>query len=186
MQQPYGDDSFNTKAEYLDNATLDCSNDTIVQEDYEVQYWILPDLQHMGKGEEDMFLTIDGIAGWKVSDDGKTMDIILVQENQFGFYYCIVSNHNNTFTIKRALNYKGPYFGDLWEKYEDNVIVACSSSVAFAVLSIFFCVVYEKKYAVYVPKDPVELEPEQKVAIPSISSEKNEGIEETPGTFTPL
>ena len=67
MEQPYDDDSFNTKAEYLENATLTCEHDLdIIPKEYEVKYWVRPDMVHMGPNEEETFLTIDGTAGWKV------------------------------------------------------------------------------------------------------------------------
>lgn len=74
------------------------------------------------------------------------IEISLIQETQFGFYYCVVEKGSVQYTIKKALNYKGPYFGSLWDKYEKNVIVSCSATGAFLVLAISLCALYTYKY----------------------------------------
>ena len=67
MQQPYAnDDEFNIRREYLNNATMNCS-DQIINVTYTPDYWILPNLKIMGPGEYHEFLTIDGMAGWEVT-----------------------------------------------------------------------------------------------------------------------
>ena len=65
MEQPYPDDSFNLRRDYLANASLHCS-DGLAPEPFTVKYWVLPNLKHMGPGDTEEFRTIDGMAGWQV------------------------------------------------------------------------------------------------------------------------
>lgn len=84
----------------------------------------------------------------QVNENATELTITLIQEFQFGFYHCIVEDSQGVkHTIKKALNYKGPYFGDLWKKYENNVIISCSAAGGFLILAIILWVFYEKKYS---------------------------------------
>ncbi len=102
----------------------------------------------MRENENSVFETLDGVAGWHVTQTGSQIVAFLVHQEHFGFYYCVRGNetNGNIFVIKKALNFKGPYFGDLWKKYETNVIVALSSSGSFLVLVILTGLTYHFRY----------------------------------------
>ena len=56
------------------------------------------------------------------------------QEEHFGFYHCITLDNNDTVhVVKKGVNYKGAYFGDLWDVYRMNVIIGCSAAAGFVV-----------------------------------------------------
>ena len=148
MELPYGDDSFNVKAEFNTNVTLSC-NVSGVSSEYEFQYWIAPDMTIMKESYSSSFRTLDGMAGWQVSEDGWELDAFLIQEAHFGFYYCIrsrVSNTDDVIAIKLAINYQGPYWGDLWEKYETNTIVGLTASGSFLALVIIIMITWHFRY----------------------------------------
>ena len=69
-----------------------------------------------------------------------------IEESQFGFYHCHVTTPSGPAVIKKALNYKGPYFGNLWDKYEKSVIISCSAAGGFLVLATALCCLYDYKY----------------------------------------
>ena len=85
----------------------------------------------MNAGDSVEFKTLDGKSGWQVSNDAYSIQLFIVTENHFGFYYCLVNVNETQLMIKRAVNYKGPYFDDLWDDYRMNTIVACASSLTF-------------------------------------------------------
>ena len=146
MEEPYGDDSFNTRAQFNTNVTLVC-NDTVVTDDYEFQYWIAPDMTIMKENYSDNFWTLDGWAGWEIRDGGVHLVAYLIQEAHFGFYYCVRErNPDDVYVIKKAINYKGPYWGDLWEKYETNTLVGLSASGGFLALCILIAITFHFRY----------------------------------------
>ena len=64
------------------------------------------------------------------------------QEEHFGFYHCVVYSAPDTYVIKKAVNYKGAYFGDLWDVYRLNVIIGCSAGAGFLAACIVIFVVH--------------------------------------------
>ena len=146
MELPYGDDSFNVKAEFNTNVTLSC-NVSSVSSEYGFQYWIAPDMTIMKENYSFSFRTLDGMAGWQVSEDGWELHAYLIQEAHFGFYYCIRStSDDDTIAIKLAINYQGPYWGDLWKKYETNTIVGLTASGSFLALAIIVMITWHFRY----------------------------------------
>ena len=166
MELPHGDDSFNVKAEFNTNVTLSCTVSSVSAE-YGFQYWIAPDMTIMKENYNTSFRTLDGTAGWQVSEDGWELHAFLIQEAHFGFYYCIrsrVLNPDDVIAIKLAINYQGPYWGDLWEKYETNTIVGLTASGSFLALVIIVMITWHFRY------NTKEAEPEVNY--------KDDGIEE--------
>ena len=148
MELPYGDDSFNVKAEFNTNVTLSC-NVSSVSAEYEFQYWIAPDMTIMRQNYSTSFRTLDGMAGWQVSEEGWELDAYLIQEAHFGFYYCIRSSAadpDDVVAVKLAINYQGPFWGDLWEKYETNTIVGLTASGSFLALVIIVMITWHFRY----------------------------------------
>ena len=138
MQKPYTNDSFNEQRKYGENVTLTCS----AGDSETVDYWVLPDTTVMEAGDVIDFKTLDGVASWRVSTDGGNMDITLVQERHFGLYYCVLKTSGKHYIIKRALNYRGPYFGDLWPKYKWNVISGCGTAGGVLAAAVLMAMVH--------------------------------------------
>ncbi len=149
LKEPYGDDSFNIRAEFNSNVTLSCNQSLPVGN--EPRYWIRPDTKIMYAGESEEFRTLDGMASWRVSDNAYEMIITLVQPEHFGFYYCVTNDNtssNSEYVVKLAVNYEGPYWGDLWKKYETPTIVALSASGGFLVLAILLAITWHFRWQV--------------------------------------
>ncbi len=163
MDQPYENRDYNSREVYNGNVTLECQDD-IVPESNDVQYWIRPDLAVMEAGDFDSFWTLDGYAGWQVSPDGRELYVTLLQESQFGFYHCVVTVGADVHVIKKAINYRGPYFGDLWPKYRMNTIIGCSAAGGVLVICLFFMLIQAFRY----------VEPEEGEAGVQGTSVKNE------------
>ncbi len=147
-QQPYGDNSFNKKAKFDTNTTLNCDDDRVGSLPLEVLYWILPDLTVLEKGKTRTFLVLGGYAGWSVSAQANAIQLIFIQPQHFGFYYCVLidGTTNQKYVVKKAVNYDGPHFGDTWEMYEMNVIIGVSSAGGFLVVAFMVYFVYSHQY----------------------------------------
>ena len=146
---PYDNDNFNSRAEFNTDVTLYC-NETgnRIPDIYDFKYWVRPDLEIMRNGDNETFHTpLDGEAGWEVQDTA--MHIMNVQGEHFGFYLCVVHADGLDYIIKKAVNYRGPHFTNLWDDYEDNVIVACSAAGGLIVIII---VIYVVNMFYYDPK----------------------------------
>lgn len=156
MQQPYGSNSFNADAEYLATVNLTCTDDSR-PDDMDPQYWVLPDLTILGSGDTAEYYTLDGFATWEVSDNVEYIIITLLQEPQFGFYHCHLTNGVIEHVVKKSINYEGPYFGDLWAKYEMNVIIGLSAGGGMLLIIIVCYVVYRFRY-----EEPETGDPEDK------------------------
>ena len=113
---------------------------------YKIEYWTLPNMEVMKAGESSYFWTLDGVAGWIVSANASLIHIMLVQPQHFGFYYCTITKDGATKVIKKALNYNGPYWGDLWEEYESNFIIAFSASGGFLVILLGVMLIWHFRY----------------------------------------
>lgn len=146
MKQPYtSDDEFNVKAEYTSNYTFEVN--MTAHGLVTVEYWVIPNLRIMEDGDRVTFKTLDGISSWEVENDGKNMVITLVQEAHFGFYHVHGNDTDGNWkAVKLALNYQGPFFGDLWEVYRMNTIVGCSSAAAFLLITAVTYLIYEWKF----------------------------------------
>ena len=160
VHQPYDDtDEYNVNAEYLSNVTLTCEGP---DSGYTFEYWIMPDMTVAEQDYERSFNTLDGPAGWKVSSTGE-MQIKNIHEDHFGFYTCRTSSGNMKHAVKRSVNVKGAYFGDLWLKYRMPTIIGLSAACGFLVISVSLCLLYN--YKVYGPgKRKADAQAEQEAA----------------------
>ena len=95
------------------------------------------------------FSTLDGTSSWEVSSDGRLIHITMIHERQFGFYYCHVKDSGQCHVIKKALNYKGAYFTDLWDKYKDNTMVGLIAAGSLLLIIVVCWVIYEFRYIPY-------------------------------------
>lgn len=158
---PYTDDSFNDQVEYGDNITLLC-NDTRIPPGIIYDYWVLPDLRIFTPGHHESFKTLDGIAGWYSSTDGKELTMYLLQEQHFGLYYCAVHTEDtngkvlDNFIVKKGVNMRGPFFGDLWEKYKLNTIIGGSAAGGFLLFAILIAIVYHFRYHSDPKEEPID------------------------------
>ena len=108
-------------------------------------------MQVLPAGQTYVYDTLDGNASWIAeSPPGKNLYITLVKEEHFGIYYCVATDSNDPdskYVIKRALNYEGPTFGDMWPKYRRAAGIAlgtCGGWVAFWIIGVS---VYYLKFA---------------------------------------
>lgn len=139
MDQPYDNTDFNARVEYGDNYNLTCEDERLEGLPYDVLYWVIPDMTIMRGGDYLDFKTLDGQAGWQVSNDANFINLFIVTEYHFGFYYCLVEQGGEEIMVKRAVNYQGPYFDDLWDDYRLNTIVGCSAALIFlGIVGIFY------------------------------------------------
>lgn len=147
MEEPYETDSFNVRCKYGENVSIPCQDHRKPSPE-EIQYWILPDLTVMNRTDYNEFQTLDGPAGWYINSNGTSVEVFLVQERHFGFYYCVFYNSSTggVEVVKKGLNYKGPYFGDLWPTYEKAVVIGSTAAGICIALFTVLCLIYEIKF----------------------------------------
>lgn len=176
LKTPYdNDDDFNVQAKYKEYKTLFCNDSRIKDHEYAVKYWILPDLTILKDGHSISFPTLDGIAYWNVTMNGKTLEIGLVQERHFGFYHCVVTINKETKIVKKALNYHGPYFGNLWQIYKKNTMIGGIAGGSMALILICCSIFYTFKYNEKDEKIEKEIKDDQ----PNSVGHENSGYEIT-------
>jgi len=110
-----------------------------------VQYW----LAHTEKVEIG-----DSIRGGNifVSPDGWMLTVRNVTREFHGIYHCVMlTDTDDIFMVKWGINMKGPYFVDLWDKYEMNVIIGFSAMAGFLVMAAIVLGVYHFRWI-----DPVQ------------------------------
>ena len=144
-EKPYNSsEAFEIKAEFGTNVSLYCHNWHYPEtESGTVNFWIRPDLTIMSPGEKEEADSREGVSAWAVSGDGMVMQLTNIDEVHFGFYYCIrrIEAEGKDVVIKKALNYKGAYYGDLWERYQENVIIGGICVGVIIVLVLLACMI---------------------------------------------
>jgi len=145
-RRPYEDDSeFNILAEFGTNITLTCENDVYNATDdaslYAILYWITPDVNVIPVGEK--WMNEDNVVLGEVEGTGSNMTLTKIDAIHFGFYYCIIETKadNTLVVVKKAVNYKGPYFGEFMDNYYWNVIVGGSAAGAVFVILALACAI---------------------------------------------
>ncbi|CAD5114830.1 unnamed protein product [Dimorphilus gyrociliatus] len=148
---PYkNDNDFNIKSKYNEYKQLVCNDSRVsgIAESTSFEYWILPDLTILEDGDSVLFPTLDGIAYWNVTNNGFILNIGLVQERHFGFYHCVVKvgNDGKKIIVKKALNYHGAYFGNLWSTYKKNTMIGGIAGGSMALILIVCSIIYTLKF----------------------------------------
>ena len=69
--------------------------------------------------------TLDGMSGWAVNHNGSELLVFMVYPHHFGFYYCNgrsgAAPNEVHHVYKRAVNWQGPHFENLWSVYQTQV-----------------------------------------------------------------
>lgn len=123
-----------------ENKTFECVNDNgLLDGNFTTDFWILPDLTNVASSFEDERIVL--------SDDRKSITVIEVQQRDLGSYYCIGNTTDNEFYMQRiGLNLKGPYYEDLAEKYEQNILIAFASMLSFLGATAYVWIVVRFRY----------------------------------------
>lgn len=109
------------------NATMDCLNGRFPNGSYPTA-WMFPNLTIVDSNYSDGHAI--------VHDNGYNMTIVSVSIEDLGLYHCMMLTDDYLIFMNRmGLNVKGPYFEDLWEKYETNTIIGVSSFFGFLILA---------------------------------------------------
>ncbi|KAH3891011.1 uncharacterized protein LOC127853723 [Dreissena polymorpha] len=125
-------DDWNAKVEYFEKAELRCHGSDVGST--AVRLWILP------SGE--IIYATPGMT-WSnghisVKDDGFTLEIMRVDDEDFGLYFCILATGTNSSVVKKGLNIDGPYYGeDHWDAIKHSAIIGGASAAAALLILIF-------------------------------------------------
>ena len=107
----------------------------------EGQHFWLADLDRVDKGQS----IKDG--NIQVDQSGVQMTVHNVTPEYHGIYHCVMeTTSGETYMVKWGINMRGPYFVDLWDKYEMNVIIGFSAMGGFLVLAGLIFGVYHFRW----------------------------------------
>jgi len=140
------DDLFDYKIEELGETVKMWCNDSIqfeVVPNYTSPVsWMLPNLTILEQSV-DRYVIADSF--WSLTVHNVTVE-------DLGQYHCMMRVYNESdfpidwYLAILGLNAQGPYFEDLWDKYELNTIIGLSSGFGFLALAICTMLVYHFRY----------------------------------------
>ncbi len=86
---------------------------------------------------------------YEVSMNGWQFSIKNVDVNDFGIYHCMMrrdSGKGDWYLVKWGINIRGPYFEDLLEKYELNIIIGFSAAGGFVAIAAMVWAVWHFRW----------------------------------------
>merc|ERR1712150_43936 len=91
--------------------------------------------------------------GYSLSTDKLNLTITMVTKADLGFWHCIMERRDINGTLIRSdalqkigLNVKGPYFEDLWAKYQRNTTIGLGAGFGFAVFAVVLCMAWQFRW----------------------------------------
>ena len=109
--------------------------------------WILPDLRNFNESSSDDDIYVSG--------DKKEITIVDIAQSDLGTYLCVMQTGE---MLRVGLNLKGPYFEDLGEKYQQNVVYAFAAMLSFLAAALYVWLVVKFRYK---PEDSTRIDPQQ-------------------------
>lgn len=104
--------------------------------------WMLPNLTVLASS-----------AGkFSISDDSWSLQVNNITRDDLGQYHCMLRiKYNETelsdwYLARLGLNAQGPYFEDLWDKYETNTIIGIAAGFGFLALALGAMLVWHFRY----------------------------------------
>jgi hypothetical protein len=104
--------------------------------------WMLPNLTVLSASS----------GKFNVSEDKWSLHVNDVTRAEIGQYHCMLRRMLNEtyftgwYLARLGLNAQGPYFEDLWDKYETNTIIGISAGFGFLALAIGAMLVWHFRY----------------------------------------
>ena len=113
--------------------------DPPIDQDATIESWMLPNLTIIDCGYD--------AGNIRVSDNCSELFVSDIARTDLGLYHCLLRQANNDlFMVKWGLNARGPYFEDLWEKYQTNFVISVSAAGGFTLLVLATCLIYQYRY----------------------------------------
>ena len=127
---------------YEQPASLNCSDPSVDDITKRDVHWLNPNGVILPENFTYNYFTFAGPGEITVSRDHLNISKVLAEH--FGVYFCVVINNedNSAVAVKRGLNVNGPYFGDLWVKYQSNTLAGCLSVGIFLLIAVILVVIY--------------------------------------------
>ena len=121
--------------------TLDCDMN-IYPNGSEPTAWMLPDFTILYTNATDGRLVIGEFLN--------NLTIINVTREDFGLYHCMMTLNDTgnelIYMNRLGLNLQGPYFEDLLEKYETNIIIGMSAFGGFLLLALMTVCAWQNRW----------------------------------------
>ncbi|ELU02408.1 hypothetical protein CAPTEDRAFT_208831 [Capitella teleta] len=125
-------------SELGENATLDCEMSTYPNDTIPMA-WMLPDFTILPLNYTSERLTVD--------EYGYNLSITNVEKADFGLYHCMMITEDDlTYMNRLGLNVKGPYFEDIWDKYETNFLIGVCAFGSFLFLALSSMYAYQHRW----------------------------------------
>jgi len=129
----------NESVQYKENIGNDWPNGTLPES------WMLPNLTII-------YVSTDR---FEITDSKWALTVNNITINDLGQYHCMLRANDTWLLARLGLNAQGPYFEDLWNKYELNTIIGLSSGFGFLALAIATMLVYHFRYISPLDEDDV-------------------------------
>jgi hypothetical protein len=87
-----------------------------------------------------------------ISDDSWSLQVYNITRDDLGQYHCMLrvkyneTEYSDWYLARLGLNAQGPYFEDLWDKYETNTIIGISAGFGFLALALGAMLVWHFRY----------------------------------------
>jgi hypothetical protein len=103
--------------------------------------WMLPDLT--------VLYTTTG--RYNIQNDNMSLIVSNITRDDIGQYHCMlkyptINSSEDWYLARVGLNAQGPYFEDLWDKYELNTIIGISAGFGFLACAIAMMVIYHFRW----------------------------------------
>ena len=125
------------------NITLNCNDSTYPNNSYPVA-WILPTFEILENGTSNN--------KYEMSADAMELTIFDTGTDDFGLYHCMMRypDEDNSieewYLVKIGINTQGPYFEDLWEKYQTNTYIGIVAFFGFLFVCLCIWLIWHFRY----------------------------------------
>ncbi|XP_069130528.1 uncharacterized protein [Argopecten irradians] len=123
--------------------TLHCNNSVTMIQQGEIGRWTVPSQEVLMDQHNDSNFKVQSMYGI----EGYSLLVKKVTAATQGAYVCIIYNGGESRDqVLRLINYNGPKYESLSEKYETHAIIAVIATAVFIGLLAMFCLTYRFRY----------------------------------------
>ncbi|XP_060080866.1 uncharacterized protein LOC132560220 [Ylistrum balloti] len=123
--------------------TLHCNDSVSMIQQGEIGRWTIPSKEVLPDSHNDSHFQVQSMYGI----EGYALLVKKVKSESQGIYVCIIYNGDEPRDqVVRLVNYNGPKYENMSEKYETHVIIAVVATATFIGLLLIVCLTYRFRY----------------------------------------
>ncbi|XP_033743165.1 uncharacterized protein LOC117329352 [Pecten maximus] len=137
------DTDWSTFVDINAEVTLHCNNSVTMIQQGEIGRWTVPSEEILTDNHNDSNFQVHSMYGI----EGYALLVKKVTTETQGVYVCIIYNGVHAREqVLRLVNYNGPQYENLSEKYETHIIIAVVATATFIGLLLIVCLTYRFRY----------------------------------------